>query len=238
MRYALSDRQWRLIKDHFPVNGRRGNQWKDHRTIVNGILWILRTGAPWRDLPDQFGSWKTVYDRFRRWAQNGFWDELLSHLQALKNRKGKIDWRLFCIDGSVVRAHKASAGASKKVTKLNPKITRQAGAEAGSLQKFILFVMVKVCPQQLISVRGKLMSQPIVSTLLIIQKQHRQSGDRERGRSSWQAIRDIHPVRFAKNSKLVGSIPSYQQEITSLGTPNLIKQSIENETQQNGVSDG
>lgn len=91
-----------------------GNQWKDHRTMINGILWILRTGAPWRDLPKEFGPWKTVYERFRLWSRDGFWDTLLSDLKVKKNRKGKINWRLFCIDGTVIRAHKASAGAEKK----------------------------------------------------------------------------------------------------------------------------
>lgn len=114
MRYALTDRQWKQIEHLLPENGHRGNQWKDHRTMINGILWILRTGAPWRDLPKEFGPWKTVYERFRLWSRDGFWDTLLSDLKVKKNRKGKINWRLFCIDGTVIRAHKASAGAEKK----------------------------------------------------------------------------------------------------------------------------
>ena len=114
MRFSLSDQQWLLIEGFLPSNGNRGNQWKDHRTIINGVLWILGTGAPWRDLPLNYGPWKTVYERFRLWSHSGVWDKILTNLQAIRNRKGKIDWRLFCIDGSVVRAHKAAAGAKKK----------------------------------------------------------------------------------------------------------------------------
>jgi transposase len=113
-RYALTNRQWKLIVPLLPGNGKRGKQWKDHRLIINGILWILKTGAPWRDLPLEFGPWKTVYERFRLWSRNGLWDKALAILRAKKNREGKIDWRLFCVDGTVIRAHKASAGAGKK----------------------------------------------------------------------------------------------------------------------------
>lgn len=113
-RHSLSDEQWKQIEDLFPENGKRGGQWKDHRLIVDGILWILATGAPWRDLPARFGPWQTVYDRFRKWTQSGFWDRILARLQKQRQADGEIDWELLCIDGSVVRAHKSAAGARKK----------------------------------------------------------------------------------------------------------------------------
>jgi len=113
-RYALSNRQWKLIENLLPKNGNRGNQWKDHRSVINGMLWILRSGSPWRDLPENFGPWKTVYERFRHWTQSGLWEKVLDSLQAQQHENRKIDWRFFCIDGSVVRAHKAAAGAGKK----------------------------------------------------------------------------------------------------------------------------
>lgn len=63
-RYELTDEQWELIRDLLPSNnGQRGRQWKDHRTILNPIFWLLRAGAPWRDLPERYGPWQTVYDR-------------------------------------------------------------------------------------------------------------------------------------------------------------------------------
>lgn len=120
-RYALYDDQWDQIEDMFPENGQRGGQWKDHRLMVDGCLWILHNGGPWRDLPKRFGPWQTVYARFRQWSRDGTWDEILDRLKARKDEGGEIDWELFCIDGSVVRAHKAAAGARKKgVRRMSP----------------------------------------------------------------------------------------------------------------------
>jgi transposase len=79
-RHALSDVQWERIKDMLPTNGHRGRQWNDHRRVIDAILWILNTGAPWRDLPERFGAWKTVYERFRLWCRTEFWDRLLKRL--------------------------------------------------------------------------------------------------------------------------------------------------------------
>lgn len=113
-RHALSEAQWERIQDLFPANGNAGQQWKDHRLMVDGILWVVKTGAPWRDLPDRFGPWKTVYERFRLWTQQGLWDKILKRVQADADAADEIDWKLFCIDGSNVRAHRSAAGAQKK----------------------------------------------------------------------------------------------------------------------------
>jgi len=84
--------------------------------MLNGILCILRTGATWRDLPERFGAWKTVYHYFRLWRDSGTFERILQALQIRLDRDGQIDWDLWCIDGSSVRAYRASAGASKKVS--------------------------------------------------------------------------------------------------------------------------
>ena len=112
--YRLSDEQWELIAPMLPGNKNRGGQWKDHRLIVDGILWILSDGGRWRNLPERFGPWQTVYDRFRKWTRQGLWDQLLESLRAIKQDTGEIDFRLFYIDGSVVRAHQSAAGATQK----------------------------------------------------------------------------------------------------------------------------
>ena len=96
--------------------------------MVNGILWALATGAPWRDLPERFGPWQTVYDRFRRWTRQGFWERL----QVRRQADGRIDWELFFIDGSIVRAHKAAAGAKKKARRVSRPTTPWAAARAAS----------------------------------------------------------------------------------------------------------
>lgn len=72
----------------------------DHRRILNALRWRLRTGTPWRDLPERYGSWKTVYSRFGRWQQKGIWDKILVELQADGDARGSMDWRVHFVDGS------------------------------------------------------------------------------------------------------------------------------------------
>ncbi len=78
---------------------------------MNGILWILRTGSPWRFLPERYGSWKTVSSRFYRWQKAGGWDRLLSEVQRRADAEGRLDWSLHFVDSTVVRAHQHAAGA-------------------------------------------------------------------------------------------------------------------------------
>ena len=78
-RHEPSDARWALIEPLMPPQ-RAGGAWSDHRTVVNGMFWKLCTGAPWRDLPERYGSWKTVYSRFRRWSKEGIFAELLRRL--------------------------------------------------------------------------------------------------------------------------------------------------------------
>jgi transposase len=82
--------------------------------MIDAILWALSDGGRWRNLPAEFGPWQTAYDRFRKWCRDGTWDALLDALRARLHDSGKIDFRLFAIDGPVVRAHQSAAGAPKK----------------------------------------------------------------------------------------------------------------------------
>lgn len=114
-RHELSDQQWGLLAPLFPPRRRtRGGQWKGDRAMLNGILWRLNTGAPWRDLPERFGPWQTVYHRFRQLRRTGRLDRVIERLQLRLNEAGLIDPDLFCIDGTNVRAARAAAGAAKK----------------------------------------------------------------------------------------------------------------------------
>ena len=123
-RHELTDEQWALIEDLFPKNGRGpGRPWRDHREMVNAMLWILSTGAPWRDLPERFGPWQTVYDRFNMYRKDGTFDRILERLQMKLDENGLIDWELFCVDGSSVRAHRAAAGAKKGGRRMSPRTT-------------------------------------------------------------------------------------------------------------------
>jgi transposase len=113
--YRLTDEQWDALRDLLPTNtGKRGGQWHDHRTMIDGILWVLADGGRWRNVPAEFGPWQSVYDRFRRWTRSGLWDAVLAALRGRKAEAGQIDGRLYSIDGSVVRAHVSAAGASPK----------------------------------------------------------------------------------------------------------------------------
>lgn len=160
-RYGLTDAQWAMIASMFPANGGRGGQWKDHRLMVEGILWVKGTGAPWRDLPERFGPWNTVYDRFRRWTREGLWDQILERLQAQRHADGEIDWELFCIDGSVVRAHKAAAGARKKGgPRESRRIMPWAAPGEDSARKSTSSAIGMGCPSPWRSPPGKRMSRP------------------------------------------------------------------------------
>lgn len=113
-RHELSDEEWALLEPLLPAVQTQGTYYRDHRTILNGMLYWLHTGVPWRDLPERYGPWQTVYSRFRRWSREGLWDRMLAVLQRDLDAAGKIDWVVWCIDGSNVRAHKAAAGGGKK----------------------------------------------------------------------------------------------------------------------------
>ncbi len=113
LRHSLGDEHFAIIEPLLPTNSRPGRPWKGHRLLIDGIPWVLHTGAPWRDLPRQtYGPWQTVYERFNRWSKDGTWGRLLDALHARLDAAGKIDWDLFCIDGSSIRASRAAAGAS------------------------------------------------------------------------------------------------------------------------------
>ena len=119
-RGELADGAWAQIAPLMPENGRRGGRWRNHREVVNGILWKLRTGAPWRDLPERYGPWQTCYDRFSRRRRDGTWDRLLSHAQARSDEVGEVEW-LVSVDSTVARAHQHAAGARRKPSREDSK---------------------------------------------------------------------------------------------------------------------
>ena|SRR6266540_6096746 len=119
-RGEVTDTAWAVIAPVLPANGRRGQQWKDHRPVINGILWKLRTGAPWRDLPERYGPWKSVYDRFVRWRRDGTWDRLLAHVQTKSDAVGEVVWEV-SIDSTSIRAHQHAAGARRRLAQADEK---------------------------------------------------------------------------------------------------------------------
>ena len=122
-RCEITDDQWDCIKDLLPEPAPTGRPPRDRRIIVNAILWILRTGSPWRDLPDEFGPWPTAYRRFDQWNDDGTLDTILSTLRGAYADTGEVDLDLWCIDGSIVRAHRCAGGGGKKGIRRNQLIT-------------------------------------------------------------------------------------------------------------------
>ncbi len=114
-RHRLTDQQWQLIADLLPPPAKTGRPPTDRRLVVDGVLWILQSGAPWRDLPDEeFGPWETVYGLFNAWSKEGLWEKILRRLQAAKIDAGELDQKLWCVDGTIVRAHRCAGGGEKK----------------------------------------------------------------------------------------------------------------------------
>ena len=115
IRTQLSDGQWHKIADL--ITGKPGDPGRtgdDNRRFVEASLWIVRTGAPWRDLPEAFGLWNSVYQRFRRWSKKGVWESLFKALADDPDNEYSM------IDATIVRAHQHSAGARKKGVKTKP----------------------------------------------------------------------------------------------------------------------
>ena len=107
-RFDLTDTEWSIIAPLLP-NKPRGVPRVDDRRGVNGIFYILRTGSPWRDLPERYGPYTTVYNRYNRWARTGVW------LRAFEALQAKSPQSLHLIDSSIVRAHQHAAGGKKGV---------------------------------------------------------------------------------------------------------------------------
>ncbi len=118
----LTDAEWERLSPLLPTNYRLqrkklrrkpGRAWKDHRQVFNGILWVLRTGAPWADLPERYGPHQTCWDRFARWQRDGTWQRLWAALQTEAQEQGALEWQDCSVDGSYVRAHQQATGARR-----------------------------------------------------------------------------------------------------------------------------
>jgi len=108
-RYELTDKEWKRIEKYFPKKqpGTPGRPPKDSRPIVNGIVWIARSGAPWRDMPERYGPWETIYTRFRELIGNGIL------VQIFKGLNIDADMQDISLDSTSIRAHQHAAGAKK-----------------------------------------------------------------------------------------------------------------------------
>ncbi len=104
VRPQLNSRQWAIVEGHLTAWRGPGRPPKDNRRFIEAVLWWRRTGVPWRDLPEEFGPWKTVFNRFDRWSKKGKWTQLFTSLQT------DVDDEWHSLDGTINRAHQHSAG--------------------------------------------------------------------------------------------------------------------------------
>ncbi|MFG2233553.1 IS5 family transposase [Streptomyces sp. NPDC048723] len=131
-RGELTEAAWEWIEPLLPQVDGRGRPWRDHRQVVNGVLWRLRTGAPWRDLPERYGPWQTVYERFARWEADGTWARLLEHVQVRDTTEGRVEWTV-AVDSTIVRAHQHAAGARPKGAPAGEPADHALGRSRGGL---------------------------------------------------------------------------------------------------------
>jgi len=124
-RHELTDAAWARIAPLLPADPRRGQAYRDHRMVLNGILWKLSTGVPWRDVPERYGPWQTLHARLLRWQRDGRWGRILGRVQQQSDAVGDVLWEASA-DSTIVRAHQHAAGAPK--TGVRQRRTRRSAA--------------------------------------------------------------------------------------------------------------
>jgi transposase len=130
-RFEITGKEWDRLAPLLPaMTPGRGGRWRDHRQVLNGILFRVRSGVPWRDLPERYGPWETVYKRFARWQTEGTWARIEAALRTQVDAAEELDWNAQ-IDSSVVRAHQHAAGARKGAPVDPGKPAASAGAVTG-----------------------------------------------------------------------------------------------------------
>ncbi len=141
-RYELTDEEWAIIEPLIPPPAATGRPRRAPRVMWNSIFWVLRSGAPWRDLPERYGPWESAYTHFNTCRRQGVFDRVLEALQIRLDAEGHIDWDLWCVDGSSVRASKAAAGAGKRGAPQSPRTTLWAAraADSGARSTWLLKV--------------------------------------------------------------------------------------------------
>ena len=132
-RYEMTEQDWRRVEPHLPpaTTRRGGRRFRDHRQVLDGILWVLHTGAQWREMPDRYGPWSTAYRRHARWSSDGTLARILDALRAELDGEGLIDHELWLADGTSVRAGRSAAGAKRGRAARRTRPSAAAGAGSG-----------------------------------------------------------------------------------------------------------
>ncbi len=131
----ISDEFWAVVEPLLPTSqGRRGRPWADHRLVLEGICWRYRTGSPWRDVPEEFGPWKTVWKRHFRWSTDGTYQLIMDAVQDAGLVDDSVDEdidRLLAVDATIVRAHQHAAGA--RADSVTSEVSEQLLGHTGGL---------------------------------------------------------------------------------------------------------
>jgi transposase len=140
-RHDITDRVWSILEPHLP--GKKGD-WggiaADNRLFINAVFWILRTGAPWRDLPPDYGDWKNIHRRFSRWRDRGIWEKLLELLID------DVDYEWLMIDSTFIKVHQQGTGAAGGNQSMSV-------SKGGSTRRYIWPWMRMVCRSELLSLK-------------------------------------------------------------------------------------
>jgi transposase len=128
-RHELTDEQWQKIQPLLPPSGTKGRPRVDDRRMINGMLYKAKTGIAWRDLPERYGPWKTVYTRFWRWSRDGTLTTLVAKARVIAEAIDELD-REVSVDSSIVRAHQHAAGARTADKKADKKADKAATARS------------------------------------------------------------------------------------------------------------
>ena len=143
-RYEVTDDEWERVKCYIPEKQEshsRGRPSKDSRTMFDGIFWIFRSGASWRDLPNRYGPWQTVYKRFAKWSEAGIFEKIFTDLAA------EADMQDISIDSTCIKVYKASAGAKKRklyCSKSDPKVDEKCERNDKKINALGLLVVVRI----------------------------------------------------------------------------------------------
>ena len=108
VRQEISEESWAVLEPLFPVWKGNGRPILDMRCTLEGIAWRFRTGAPWRDIPERFGNWNSIYGRFSEWSKDGTWSRVLATVQGASHRTGDLDWTV-SVDSTITRVHQHGA---------------------------------------------------------------------------------------------------------------------------------
>jgi transposase len=236
-RHDLTDREFNAIRHLLPSqkNKRPRRPWMDHRTVISGIMWILKTGAPWRDLPAELGKWQTVYARFRRWTNEDLWVRIYRTLLKRVDVLEKIDRSLWCVDGSVIRAHRCASGMLPQSDE-NDELNALGRSRGGYSTKLHLLCDAQGTLLAVTATGGQRHESQEFENLMIHCELslHRYSSRPEAIAGDKGTVR----ATFAKVFESERSSQSSRVEPMRLGTWNSTAINIEEETSSKGLSAG